>query len=192
VLSAANVNLAALARLTSRERRLISAYRGEGGAMEAEPDKVGALKDAARALERAGIPYALIGGVAVGIHAGAPRATVDVDFAVHRSAGPERVVAVLEEAGFRKVGVFPHSANFRHSSGEPVQVFFDPGFDEMIDRAEVFDADGVVVKIVRKDDLITMKERAASDPERRKSKRLRDQADVEVLRGDAADPDEGW
>jgi hypothetical protein len=45
---------------------------------------------------------------------------------------------------------------------------------------------------VRKEDLITMKRRAADDPARRKSKRLRDQADIELLLGDVPDPDEGW
>jgi len=41
-------------------------------------------------------------------------------------------------------------------------------------------------------DLITMKERAATDPARRRSKALRDQADIALLRGDIPDPDEGW
>jgi hypothetical protein len=43
-----------------------------------------------------------------------------------------------------------------------------------------------------KDDLIAMKELAASDPGRRPSKALRDRADVEVLKGDVPEPDEGW
>jgi hypothetical protein len=37
-----------------------------------------------------------------------------------------------------------------------------------------------------------MKRRAAEDPARRKSKRLRDAADVELLLGDIDGPDEGW
>jgi hypothetical protein len=48
------------------------------------------------------------------------------------------------------------------------------------------------VRVVRKDDLIAMKRRAAADPARRKSKRLRDQADIELLLGDVPKPDEGW
>jgi hypothetical protein len=48
------------------------------------------------------------------------------------------------------------------------------------------------VAVVTKDDLIAMKRRAAADPARRKSKRLRDQADVELLLGDVPHPDEGW
>jgi predicted nucleotidyltransferase len=62
----------------------------------------------------------------------------------------------------------------------------------MILRAESFDTGGTRVRIVRKEDLIAMKERAAADPSRRKSKRLRDQADLELLRGEPDDPEEGW
>ena len=157
-----------------------------------EAEKAHAVRDVARALDGAAIPYALIGGVAVGIHSGEIRATVDVDFAVSLAAGRELAVAALEGAGFSKTGEFPHSVNLRHASGEPVQLAFDAAFDEMILRAETFESAGVRVRIVRREDLIAMKERAAADPSRRKSKRLRDQADVELLRGDVADLDEGW
>ena len=95
-------------------------------------------------------------------------------------------------AGFKPAGAFAHSLNLRHSSGEPVQLSFDPAFDVMIARAERLEVSGVTIPIVRKADLIAMKERAAADPTRRKSKRLRDQADVELLKGDVPDPDEGW
>lgn len=160
--------------------------------METEPDKLAALIDAARALEAAGVPYALIGGLAVGIHAAVPRATVDVDLAAHIGAGRAVAIAALENAGLKKTGEFQHSVNFRHSSGEPVQLAFDPEFDPMIERAEEFDVAGTSILVVRKEDLIQMKRRAAADPARRKSKRLRDQADVELLLGDVPDPDEGW
>ncbi len=159
--------------------------------MDGEPDKLAALAETVRALEDARVPYALIGGVAVGIHSGSPRATLDVDFAA-ATAFERRVVEVLEAAGLRKTGEFPHSVNFRHRTGEPVQIAFDPSFDPIIARAERFEIEGLSVAIVRKADLIAMKERAAEDPARRKSKRLRDQADVELLRGDVPDPDEGW
>jgi hypothetical protein len=56
----------------------------------------------------------------------------------------------------------------------------------------VISVEGVAVRVVSRNDLITMKERAAADPARRRSKRLRDQADVELLKGDVPDPDEGW
>ena len=103
--------LESIARATTRDRILIAARGGEGGGMGEAPDKIAALIDTARALDAIGAPHALIGGVAVGIHSGVPRATM---------------------------------------------------------------------------------ERAASDPARRRSKALRDRADVELVRGDVPDPDEGW
>jgi hypothetical protein len=181
-----------ISRLSARERRLISSYGGRTPNMQPEPDKLAALIDTAEALQRAGVPYALIGGLAVGIHAGIPRATVDVDVAAHLGAGREAAVEALERAGFIKTGEFRHSVNFRHSTGEPVQLAFDAVFDAMIERAETIDVAGTRVAVVRKEDLIAMKQRAAADSSRRKSKRLRDQADIELLLGDVPDPDEGW
>ena len=156
------------------------------------PDKVGALLDAVRALEGAAIPYALVGGVAVGIHSGVPRATADTDIAVRSTADRSRVTTTLTQAGFQHSGDFQHSMNFRHASGEPLRVVFAPAFDSMIHRAEHFTAIGTSIAIVGKDDLIATKQRAAADPARRKSKALRDQADVELLRGDVPGLDEGW
>ena len=62
----------------------------------------------------------------------------------------------------------------------------------MIERAESFEVRGQAIRIVSIPDLIVMKERAAADPGRRRSKALRDRADVALLRGDVPDPDEGW
>ena len=155
-------------------------------------DKIAALIAVARALEGADVRYALIGGVAVGILSGAPRATADVDLAVDSRASRDVVRAALQRAGFQFVGEFAHSLNFRHGSGEPVQLATDPAFDPMILRAEPFVLEDTGVPLVARADLIAMKERAAADPQLRKSKRLRDQADVELLRGDVPDPDEGW
>ncbi len=73
-----------------------------------------------------------------------------------------------------------------------MQVALDPDFDAMILRAESFEVAGTRVRIVRREDLLATKERAAADPARRKSKRRRDQADIELLRGDVPGPDEGW
>lgn len=181
----------AASNLADRERAIIRSYRGETP-MLPEPDKIAALLDCVRTLDAEGIPYALIGGLAVGVHSGSPRATLDIDLAAATSCDRRTIVAALERVGFRQTGQFEHSVNFRHSSGEPLQVAFDPEFDPMIERAERFDMQGISIAIVRKDDLIAMKERAGADPARRKSKRLRDQADAELLRGDVPDPDEGW
>lgn len=181
-----------IARVSTRERALIAARQGTESSMNQQGDKLAALLDTVRVLDDANIAYALIGGVAVGIHSGIPRATLDVDFAVLSTSDQALIASVFRQAGFRLVGTHPHSTNFRHAGGEPVQLAFDPAFDSMIERADVLTMMAVSVRVVGRSDLIAMKERAAADPARRRSKRLRDEADVALLKGDVPDPDEGW
>jgi hypothetical protein len=182
----------AIARITAREHLLIAASRGGGGTMDASADKAAALIEVSRILAAAGARHALIGGVAVGVRSGVPRATLGTEFAVHSATDRTAVIRALTEAGCVLKGQFAHSVNFRHRSGEPVQIVLDPQFDPMIDRAEAITVGGTPVPVVTKADLITMKERAAADPARRRSKALRDAADVALLRDDVPDPDEGW
>jgi hypothetical protein len=180
----------AITRVTARERLRIASARG--GAMDESADKQTALADVVRALDQLGAAHAVVGGVAVGIRSGVPRATIDTDVAVRSIVERHAIVDALTAAGLRLTGTFAHSLDFRHSSGEPVQIVFDPEFDPMIERAEPLDVAGVRIRVVTTADLISMKERAAADPARRRSKALRDQADIELLRGDVPDPDEGW
>jgi hypothetical protein len=182
--------LRTIAQVTARERRLIASLRG--ASMDESADKLAALLDVVRALDRLAAPHALVGGVAVGLRSGVPRATVDTDIAVRSAVDRQSIIDALAAAGLRLTGTFAHSLNFRHPSGEPVQLCFDPGFDPMIDRAEPLDVGGVRIPVVTTADLIAMKERAAADPARRRSKALRDQADIALLRGDVPDADEGW
>ena len=183
--------LGLISRLTTREWLLIASTRGAAMVDEA-PDKLAALVDAVRALDCLGAPHALVGGVAVGLRSGVPRATLDTDLAVRSTIERSAVVEALSASGLRLTGTFAHSLNFRHPSGEPVQIVVDPAFDAMIDRAEALELSGVRIRVVTTADLIAMKERAAADPSRRRSKALRDQADIALLRGDVPEPDEGW
>jgi predicted nucleotidyltransferase len=169
---------------------LISALRG--GSVSETGDLVAALVDLARALDTAGIAHALIGGLAVGLYVSERRPTVDVDVAVATSIDSDRIAEVLEAGGFTVTGRFEHSVTARHSSGERVRVAFDESFDRMIERAEALDVNGVPIRVVTRADLIATKERAAADPSRRPSKAYTDRADVELLKGDELDPDEGW
>jgi hypothetical protein len=73
-----------------------------------------------------------------------------------------------------------------------VQLAFDPEFDPMIARAETIRVGALDLAVVTREDLLAMKRRAAADPGRRRSKALRDQADVALLEGDVPGPDEGW
>jgi hypothetical protein len=185
-----STTLEAIARLTGREHLLIAASRGT--VMADSPDKLAALADTVRALDRLGAAHALVGGVAVGLRSGVPRATLDTDLAVRSTVDRATIIESLGGAGLQLTGTFPHSLSFRHASGERVQLVIDPAFDPMIDRAEVLAWSGLGLRVVTTEDLIAMKERAARDPDRRPSKALRDRADVALLRGDVPDPDEGW
>lgn len=130
--------------------------------------------------------------LAVGIHSGEPFATANTDFAVASDADRKLIIAAMTKEGFAAVGDFAHSTNFRHRSTEPVQLAFDPAFDPMLSRVVMIEVAGARIPVVSKDDLIAMKQRASTDPSRRKSKALRDLADIALLQGDVGDPDEGW
>lgn len=182
----------AIAAVTTRDRILIAAHREGDTQMIEIPDKVVALLDAVRALDETNVPYALVGGIAVGIHSGVPRATEDTDLAVCSTVDRRLVTTAFTAAGFAVVSAADHSAIFQHSTGEPIHLMYDAAFNPMIERAERFEARGVSIPIVSKDDLIAMKERAAADPRRRRSTALRDLADVELLRGEGFEPHEEW
>src|SRR5689334_262541 len=82
---------------TARDLQLIAASRGEAETAESA-DKIGALRDASRALQSVGAAHAVIGGVAVGIRSGVPRATLDTNFAVVSTIERELVVRAFEHA----------------------------------------------------------------------------------------------
>jgi hypothetical protein len=185
-------DLQTIVALTTREQILIGARAGYPRQVSDPGDKLSAMRAAAAVFREGGIAYALIGGLAVGIRSGVPRATIDVDFAVASTTDLEWLAERLGAAGFRVTGRFAHSVNLRHESGEPVQIAFDPGFDPMIERAEPLEFGDLELHVVTTEDLIAMKRRAAADPGRRRSKALRDQADIALLEGDTPDPDEGW
>jgi hypothetical protein len=154
-------------------------------------DKLAALESAEAVFTQAGAPYALIGGLAVGIRSGVARATLDSDFAVSTRADRASLRDRFVAAGFQVKGQFPHTLHLLHESGEPVRLAFDPGFDEMIERAELLRLGDVDLRVVTTEDLLAMKRRAATAPDRCRSKALRDQADVVLLEDDFRETD-GW
>jgi hypothetical protein len=178
--------------LSEREHILLAAATRYAAPMATFPDKLAAIASAAEVFAKSNVAYALIGGLAVGVRSGVPRATLDVDFAVSTTTDFVRLRAALLDAGFSATGTFTHSHNFKHPTGEPVQLAFDSGFDPMIERADRVRLAGLELRVVTKADLIAMKRRAAADPTRPRSKALRDQADIALLEGDVPDPDEGW
>jgi len=177
---------------TEREQLVMRQAFGYAAGVTSAPDKLSAIAAACKALTESDVCYALIGGLAVGIRSGVPRATLDVDFAIESSTPLEPLLVCMESHGFCTTGRFAHSLNFAHSSGEPVQLAFDAMFDAYILRAEPTSLGEFTIPVVTTADLIEMKRRAAADPRRRRSKALRDQADIALLEGDIPTPHEGW
>jgi hypothetical protein len=146
---------------------------------EMDRTKRPALALLARILAEGGVPYAIIGGVALQVHQAEPRTTLDIDVAVAGSAELPR--ARLEAAGFRLTGRFAYSENWTAPDGVPVQFTNDPALAGAVMRAEAIAVDDVPLRVIGRLDLLHEKLRAASDPARRRSKRLQDLADAQGL-----------
>ncbi len=146
---------------------------------EMEQTKRPVLVLLARIFEEAQVPYAIIEGVALQIHQTGPRTTLDIDVAVGSSAEIPR--ARLEAAGFRLTGRFTHSENWTDPEGIPVQFTDDPALAGAVLRAEEIAVEDVRLRVIGRLDLLHEKLRAASDPARRRSKRLQDLADAQAL-----------
>jgi hypothetical protein len=149
--------------------------------------KEGPLRLVARLLQHVGVPYALIGGVAVQLHLEEPRTTLDIDLAV--SAYAHIPAEALVRAGFEHTGRHDHSDNWRAPGAGPLlqrtAVQFsaeDEGIDDAIRHASVIELDtGVPLRVATVSDLIVLKLAAAAEPRRRPSKREHDVADVLAL-----------
>lgn len=146
---------------------------------EMERTKRPALLALARVLADTETSYAIIGGVALQTHQAEPRTTLDIDVAVaaygHIPRGP------LQAAGFAPTGRFPHSENWIGPEGTPVQFTDDPALAGAILRAEEIELETVRLRVISRTDLLHEKLRSASDPARRRSKRLQDLADAHAL-----------
>jgi hypothetical protein len=128
------------------------------------------------------IRYALIGGFALGAQ-GVFRATMDIDFLVHRDDMP-RVHRILCELGYER----QYGSENVSMYVSPLKVFGEVDFLhafrenslKMLQRAQetiIFD-DAITVKVVDVEDLIGLKVQAMANDETRKT---RDLADIESL-----------
>ena len=132
--------------------------------------------------EREGIRYALMGGVALGA-LGYRRATMDLDFLVHRD-DLLKIHAALASLGYERRHT---DENVSHYAGAiPAQVGVDliHAFRrislEMLDRAEakpVFEG-GARVRVLKAEDIIGFKIQAIANNPAREAK---DNADIEAL-----------
>lgn len=140
-----------------------------------EPDLAALIQ----ALSAGGVPYAVIGGVALQIHQREPRTTIDIDVAVTDRGGIPR--ELLEAAGFSETGRHARSDNWIGPGGTPVQFTDDPELAGAIARAMEVTIGGLSLRVILPPDLLHEKLRSGKDPGRRRSKRLQDLADAQAL-----------
>jgi predicted nucleotidyltransferase len=118
------------------------------------------LSDAVGAFERAEIPYVLIGGLASSVH-GRPRTSRDIDVLV-RHADAKRALEALGDAGFATEETNPQWIFKATKDDVQVDLIFwlkgDIYLDEeMLERSEERDLDGVRVRVIPPEDLIVVK-----------------------------------
>lgn len=127
-------------------------------------------------LERADIPWCVIGGIAVNHWAEEAMVTQDVDIVIAAS-GIERAVQLLEDAGFQ-LERFEWSINLKGSSAVSIQISTETFYSAFPGRAVPADVHGILMRVASLEDTLAGKMRAWADPERRQSKRIKDSADI--------------
>ena len=132
---------------------------------------------AAGALAASGQLFCLIGGLAVNYYA-EPMVTLDADFAISSDAA---IAETFRTAGFT-VEAFPHSLNAAlPGSRLRIQITVNSRYGDFPKRAIVGTVFGVSMPIACLPDLVQGKLWAATDPARRKTKRLKDRLDLARL-----------
>lgn len=130
-------------------------------------------------LEKADIPWCVIGGVAVNHWAEHPMVTQDVDLVVAIHA-VEQAVSLLESEGFLPER-FPWSVNFKARSAVSIQISTEEFYREFPTRAVAADVHGMLMRVASLEDTFRGKIKAWSEPRRRQSKRIKDLADIARL-----------
>jgi hypothetical protein len=127
-------------------------------------------------LERLGEPWCLIGGIAVNVYC-SPVYTADADFVVIASQ-LEFVCAELAGLGFA-ISHHRFSVNAHLPDSDlVVQFTTDPRYQDFLGSATPTTVLGAPCRVAALPDLFQGKLWAASDPERRLSKKLKDEADL--------------
>src|SRR2546421_6381202 len=125
-----------------------------------EPVFLDVLKEVVETIERADIPFLVIGGVASAVW-GRPRYTQDIDVMV-RPHDARRALEALEEAGFATQETFDHWLYKGLKEGVIVDVLFQSSGgiyldEEMLDRCRRRELHGVALPLAAPEDLIVMK-----------------------------------
>jgi Nucleotidyl transferase AbiEii toxin, Type IV TA system len=127
-------------------------------------------------LEETGTRYAVIGGLAINAYV-EPVFTADADIVIALSE-IDRFTEALLGRGYT-VERYPFSLNFRKLGSDlSLQISTDPMYQDFLDRIVTKDVLNVQAKVASLPDLVQGKIRAWSDPERRLSKRAKDQTDL--------------
>src|SRR5438067_6875625 len=125
-----------------------------------EPVFLDVLKEVVDTLERADIPFLVIGGVASAVW-GRPRYTQDIDLMV-RPHDAKHALEVLEEAGFDTQETFEHWLYKGLKNGVIVDVLFQSSGgiyldEEMLERRVLREFGGLKLPLAAPEDLIVMK-----------------------------------
>ncbi len=121
-------------------------------------------------------PWCLIGGLAVNTYVD-PVYTLDADIVVVVHALPA-IRADLERLGF-KTETFPHSLNARRGASDlSIQFSTDTRYQDFIAKTERRSVLGIEVPVATLDNLVRGKVWAWSDPNRRATKRKKDELDL--------------
>ncbi|HEV8433403.1 MAG TPA: nucleotidyl transferase AbiEii/AbiGii toxin family protein [Thermoanaerobaculia bacterium] len=141
-------------------------------------DRTDLLERLLSLFEREGIRYCIIGGLAVNAYV-EPVVTLDLDVAI----APEQVdrtIALLGEAF--EIEHFPHSVNLSApGSSLRVQIQKDSRYSEFVQRASLRTVLEHPLPVAALPDVLQGKIWAASDDQRRTSKRQKDLADIARL-----------
>jgi len=138
----------------------------------------GGASDFARVVEicrRLG-PYCLVGGLAVNCYV-EPVYTLDADFVVIASNMAE-LKRELVQSQFR-VEEFAHSLNAQAPASElRIQFTSDPRYQNFLGKAEEKEVLGVPARVAALEDIVQGKLWAYLDPQRRMTKRKKDELDL--------------
>ena len=127
-------------------------------------------------LERLGVEWCVIGGIAVNHWAESPVVTADVDMVIALES-VDAAVKALEAEGFTSER-FPWSINLKGSSRVSIQISTEEMYREYPARSVPADVWGILMRVASLEDTLAGKIAAYSDLTRRPSKRQKDFLDI--------------
>jgi hypothetical protein len=141
-------------------------------------DKAGFLEDLLALLRDRGIHFCVIGGQGVNAYV-EPLVSLDLDLAVAVDQ-IDRVRKLMQDRFLAEE--FEHSLNVSAAgSNLRVQIQTDPRYGGFVERSEVREVLGLQLPVASLEDVLQGKIWAASDPQRRGTKRRKDLLDIERI-----------